>query len=63
MKTVGDRTQHAVFQLPADVRELKARAADFVEREIRPVEEKVAKADAIDPADVAMLRKKARAAG
>jgi acyl-CoA dehydrogenase len=59
----GDRTHVAEFQLPAYVRELKARAADFVEREIRPVEEKVAKTESIDRDDVAMLRKKARAAG
>jgi alkylation response protein AidB-like acyl-CoA dehydrogenase len=34
-----------------------------VEREIRPIEEKVAKTESIDRADVALLRKKARAAG
>jgi len=61
--TITDRTQQAPFVLPADVRELKAKAAEFVEKEIWPVEEKVAKAEAIDPADLAMLRKKARAAG
>ncbi len=55
--------QPAAFALPADVRELKRRAGDFVEKEIWPIEAKVAKAEAIDPADVAMLRKKARAAG
>jgi alkylation response protein AidB-like acyl-CoA dehydrogenase len=60
---VSDRTQPAVFELPADVKELKARAAAFVEREIRPIEEKVAKTETIDREDVAMLRKKARAAG
>jgi alkylation response protein AidB-like acyl-CoA dehydrogenase len=53
----------ASFQLPAEVRELKARALEFVEREIRPIEEKVAKNEAIDPVDWAMLRQKARAAG
>ncbi|MDQ6876877.1 MAG: acyl-CoA/acyl-ACP dehydrogenase [Candidatus Dormibacteraeota bacterium] len=64
MKTpVTDRAQPAVFELPPEVRELKARAAEFVEREIRPVEEKVAKTEAIDRADIDMLRKKARAAG
>src|ERR1700730_11505807 len=63
MTTVGDRTQQAVFELPTDVRELKSRAAEFVEREIRPVGEKVAKAESIDRADIDMLRKKARAAG
>jgi alkylation response protein AidB-like acyl-CoA dehydrogenase len=60
---ITDRTHAAVFELPADVRELKARAAEFVEREIRPIEEKVAKTESIDRADIALLRKKARAAG
>lgn len=64
MKTPVTQPSHlAVFELPAELRELKTRAAEFVEREIRPVEEKVAKTETIDPADVAMLRKKARAAG
>jgi alkylation response protein AidB-like acyl-CoA dehydrogenase len=58
-----DRIEPAAFELPADVRELKTRAAEFVETEIRPVEEKVARTETIDPADVAMLRKKSRAAG
>jgi acyl-CoA dehydrogenase len=62
-KTVGERTQPAAFVLPRDVRALKNRAGEFVEKEIWPIEAKVAKAEAIDPADVAMLRKKARAAG
>jgi alkylation response protein AidB-like acyl-CoA dehydrogenase len=62
-ETVGEMTQPAAFVLPADVLALKTRAADFVEKEIWPVEAKVAKAEAIDPADVAMLRRKARAAG
>jgi len=64
MKTpVTDRSQPAPFELPAELRELKARAAEFVEHEIRPIEEKVAKTETIDTADVAMLRKKSRAAG
>jgi acyl-CoA dehydrogenase len=64
MKTpVTDRTQPAVFELPADLRELKARAAAFVEDEVRPIEEKVAKTAKIERADIAMLRQKARAAG
>lgn len=60
---VTERIQPGVFVLPDDIRELKRRAANFVEKEIWPIEEKVAKAEAIDPADLAMLRKKARAAG
>jgi acyl-CoA dehydrogenase len=63
MKQVIDRAQPASFELPADIRELKTRAAQFVEKEIRPVEEKVAKTETFDLADFAMLRKKARAAG
>src|ERR1700674_717290 len=60
---VTDRTQPAAFELPADIRELKARAAAFVESEVRPIEEKIAQTETIDRDDVAMLRKKARAAG
>jgi len=63
MTPVTSGTHQAVFELPAEVRELKARAAEFVEREIRPIEEKVAQTESIDRADIAMLRKKARAAG
>jgi alkylation response protein AidB-like acyl-CoA dehydrogenase len=55
--------QPPTFVLPADVRELKSRAREFVEKEIWPIEQKVAQANAIDPADLAMLRKKARGAG
>jgi acyl-CoA dehydrogenase len=60
---VRDRTDVAHFALPPDIRALKERAAEFVEREIRPIEEKVARTERIDPQDVAALRKKARAAG
>jgi len=64
MKTpVTDRAQPSLFELPTEIRELKARAAQFVEKEIRPIEEKVAKTETLDLADFAMLRKKARAAG
>jgi acyl-CoA dehydrogenase len=62
MSKIADRPA-SVFQLPEDVRDLKARALAFVEREIRPIEEKVGHTEEIDPADWAMLRKKARAAG
>jgi alkylation response protein AidB-like acyl-CoA dehydrogenase len=60
---VSARTSLAAFELPADIRELKARAAAFVEKEIRPIEEKVAQTETIDRDDIAMLRQKARAAG
>ena len=52
-----------LFELPDDVRELKARARAFVEREIWPIEDKVARTEEIDLADVAMLRRKAKAEG
>jgi acyl-CoA dehydrogenase len=55
--------QRNLFQLPADVRDLKTRAFEFVQKEIWPVEEKVVRTRLIDPADVKMLRQKARAAG
>jgi alkylation response protein AidB-like acyl-CoA dehydrogenase len=61
--SVQDRSQAALFSLPPEIRELKQRAVAFVEREIRPVEEKVARTETIDPQDIAMLRTKARAAG
>jgi acyl-CoA dehydrogenase len=61
-EVAGD-ARAAVFALPAPARELKARARAFVEKEIWPIEEKVAKTETIDPADWAMLRKKAREAG
>ena len=51
------------YTLPDDIKELKRRALEFVETEIRPVESKVAATEVIDPADVVMLRRKARAAG
>src|SRR6476660_4787351 len=60
---VTERAEFAPFELPADVRELKTRAVEFVETETRPVEAKVAKTETIDPADVALLRKKSRDAG
>ena len=63
MSSVGTESETGLFQLPDDIRELKRRARAFVEREIWPVEEKVARDDALDLADVAMLRKKARAEG
>ena len=52
-----------LFQLPEDVRALKERARAFVEREIWPIEEKVARTETLDPSDVLQLRRKARAQG
>ena len=51
------------FELPPYVRDLKSRARAFLEREIWPVEEKVAKTRVIDQADVRELRRKARVEG
>jgi alkylation response protein AidB-like acyl-CoA dehydrogenase len=62
MSKIADRAP-TTFQLPVDIRDLKARALEFVEREIRPIEEKVARTEEIDPADWAMLRQKSQAAG
>jgi acyl-CoA dehydrogenase len=61
-KLQTDSTE-SLFQLPDDLRELKARAHAFVEREIWPVEGKVARTEKLDPADVVELRRKARAEG
>ena len=49
--------------LPPDVRELKERVAQFIEREVFPLEEKVAASGAIDEADVEELRRRGREAG
>jgi len=52
-----------VPELPADVRELKERVAAFLEREVYPVEQRVAEAGHIEPAWADELRQKARAEG
>jgi acyl-CoA dehydrogenase len=52
-----------VPELPADIRSLKARVRQFVEREVYPVETAIAERGSIDPAEVDELRKKAREAG
>ena len=52
-----------VPDLPPDVRELKERVAGFIEREVFPLEEKVAASGAIDEADVDELRRRGREAG
>ena len=38
-----------VPELPADVRELKSRVAEFLAREVYPLEQRVAEAGRIDP--------------
>jgi acyl-CoA dehydrogenase len=52
-----------VPELPADVVELKTRVAAFIEREVYPLEARVAEADGIEPAWVDQLRGKAWAEG
>jgi alkylation response protein AidB-like acyl-CoA dehydrogenase len=52
-----------VPELPPEVRELKERAARFVEEELYPAEKRILERGGIDPADVAALKEKARAAG
>jgi alkylation response protein AidB-like acyl-CoA dehydrogenase len=52
-----------VPELPAEVRVLKERVAAFLEREVYPVEQRVAEAGRIEPAWADELRKKARAEG
>ena len=52
-----------VPELPEDVRALKERVAAFLEREVYPVEQRVAEAGRIEPAWADELRRKARAEG
>jgi acyl-CoA dehydrogenase len=52
-----------VPELPADVRGLKERVAAFLEREVYPVEQRIAEAGRIEPAWADELRRKARAEG
>jgi acyl-CoA dehydrogenase len=52
-----------VPELPAEVRELKARAARFVEEELYPAEERIVERGEIDRHEIHELKGKARAAG
>jgi len=52
-----------VPELPEDVRALKERVAAFLEREVYPLEQRVAEAGRIEPAWADELRQKARAEG
>jgi acyl-CoA dehydrogenase len=52
-----------VPELPAEIRELKARAARFVEEELYPAEERIAERGVIDHDEIHDLKEKARAAG
>ena len=50
-------------ELPEDVRELKERVRRFVEKEVYPVEARIAERGTIDPDEVDDLRRKARESG
>jgi acyl-CoA dehydrogenase len=52
-----------VPELPVEIRELKARAARFVEEELYPAEERIAERGVIDYDEIHHLKEKARAAG
>ena len=52
-----------VPELPADVRELKERVSGFLEREVYPLEQRVAEAGRIDPEWTNELRRKSWAEG
>ena len=52
-----------VPELPAEIAELKRQIGDFIKAEVYPVELRIAERNAIDPAEVDVLRAKARAAG
>jgi alkylation response protein AidB-like acyl-CoA dehydrogenase len=52
-----------VPELSLEIRELKARAARFVEEELYPVEERIAEQGEIDRHEIHDLKDKARAAG
>jgi acyl-CoA dehydrogenase len=52
-----------VPELPPEIRELKARAARFVEEELYPAEERIAERGTIDHHEIHELKEKARGAG
>ena len=52
-----------VPELSADIRELKARAARFVEEHLYPAEERIAETGEIDDHEIHELKEKARAEG
>ncbi len=52
-----------VPELPADIRDLKARIGRFVEEEVYPLEQRIAERGSIDAAEVDDIRRKAREAG
>lgn len=52
-----------VPELPPEIRELKEAVGSFLEREVYPLEQRIAERGSIDPGEVDELRRKARAAG
>ena len=52
-----------VPELPAEIRELKAKVRQFLEDEVYPLELRIAQRGSIDFTEVDVMRKKARAAG
>lgn len=52
-----------VPELPEDVRALKERAREFVENEVYPLEQQIARAGTIDPGSIETLRRRSREAG
>ena len=62
MSKVEERAE-SLFTLPEEIRELKRRARAFIETEVWPVEEKVARTETLERADYVRLREQARAQG
>ncbi len=52
-----------VPELPREIHELRERVARFVEKEVYPLESRIAERGSIEPAEVEALRDRARAAG
>ena len=52
-----------VPELPADIRALKEAVGRFVEKEVYPLEARIAERGSIDPPEIDELRRKAREAG
>ena len=62
MSKVEERVE-SPFTLPAEIRELKDRARAFIEREVWPLEEQVARTEVFDRAGYLRVKDRARAEG
>jgi alkylation response protein AidB-like acyl-CoA dehydrogenase len=62
MSKIEERIE-APFTLPADIREMKERARAFIEKEVWPLEEQVARTGTFDREAYLRVREKARAEG